>query len=82
MNRDALIWFGLAILLIVFLILPDPLFHLYIEGSDFGLPPLLDIDYPNLIKQLALYFPVGSFWFVLTLVGLIGMGCEFIIEDD
>ena len=76
MNRDSLFWFGLAILLIVFLLLPDPLFHLYIRGSDFGLPPLVDIDYPNMIKQLALYFPIGTFYVVLALVFVIGMGYE------
>ena len=76
MNRNSLFWFGLAIFLIVFLLLPDPLFHLYIPGSDFGLPPLVDVDYPNLIKQLALYFPIGTFYVVLALVFVIGMGYE------
>ena len=75
--RDSTLFFLWALIIIVFLILPDPLFHVFIEGSDWGLPPVADFDYPNIIRQMFLYFPNGTILMSFTLIVFIWFGYEF-----
>jgi hypothetical protein len=74
--KNSLFFFSYAAILLIFVFLPDPIIsYTWVMTPDFGLERVIEIQYPNIVRQLIEFEPFISIpFFIIGLTILFYLG--------